>query len=332
MRAERLSLALDQDVLRLPAEGPVLVAGAGGSDDLSALPPVRLAVVQGFRPDHDALAARGLRVTPDWPDGPFAAALVSLPRSREAGLDRIARAAARVVPGGPVAVDGQKTDGIDATFRALRARVALSDPLAKAHGRLAVFPAGPDLSDWIAAPRELPGGYVTQAGVFAADGPDRGSQALAAALPPRLPGRGVDLGAGWGFLTTAALTRDGVRHIDLVEADHTALACARAAIADPRAAFHWADALSFRPAAFADWVLMNPPFHVGRVADPGLGQRFIRAAAGMLAPGGTLWLVANRPLPYVDTLATLFREVEEAGGDAAYRVTRATAPIRNRSR
>jgi 16S rRNA (guanine1207-N2)-methyltransferase len=332
MRVDRLRLALTQGLLRLPDTGRVLVVNPGGADDMSALPAGRLALVQGFRTDHDALAARGFAVTPDLPEGPFGAALVCLPRSREAGLDLIAQAAARVAPGGPVAVDGQKTNGIDATLRLLRPRVALTEPLAKAHGKLAVFAAGPglpdrpDLSDWLAAPRNLPGGLVTRPGVFSAEGADRGSAALVAALPARLPGRGVDLGAGWGFLAAAALAREGVQHLDLVEADHAALACARAGIADPRAAFHWADALAFRPARPADWVLLNPPFHAGRTADPGLGQRFIRAAAGMLAPGGTLWLVANRPLPYAETLATLFREVEETGGDTAFRVTRATAP------
>jgi 16S rRNA (guanine1207-N2)-methyltransferase len=49
----------------------------------------------------------------------------------------------------------------------------------------------------------------------------------------------------------------------------------------------------------------------------------------MLA-GGTLWLVANRHLPYDRMLTGLFRDVEEIGGDVAFRVTRAAVPLRVR--
>jgi 16S rRNA (guanine1207-N2)-methyltransferase len=77
-------------------------------------------------------------------------------------------------------------------------------------------------------------------------------------------------------------------------------------------------------------VVMNPPFHTGRDADPALGVGFIGAAARMLSPAGVLWLVANRHLPYDRSLTTLFREVQEIGGDAAFRVMRASHPIRTR--
>lgn len=327
MRADRLTLALEGGLLALPDQGRILVLGPAAETDLSALPRNRVLAVQPFRPDHDALAARGFATAAALPEETFAAALVVVPRSREAARDLIARAAGAVAPGGPVAVDGQKTDGIDGVLRELAGRVALSEPVVKAHGRLAVFAAGPGLTDWIAAPRIVEGGFVTRAGVFSADGPDRGSALLAAALPDRMKGRGVDLGAGWGFLARAVLAHEGVTTLDLVEADAEALACARANVTDPRAAFHWADARAFRPARPADFAVMNPPFHTGRAADPALGAAFIAAAARMLAPDGTLWLVANRPLPYAAVLAARFREVEEIGADPAFRLTRAARPL-----
>lgn len=326
MQGERLRLAVETGALALPAAGTVLAAGPGGAQDLSALPRARVLAVQGMRPDHDALAARGFDVTPQMPGAGIAAAVVFVPRARDAARDLVARAAAAVVSGGPVAVDGQKDAGIEPLLRDLAARVALGPPLVKAHGRLAVFPAGPDLSDWVAEPRPVAGGFVTRPGLFSADGPDAGSALLAAALPARLAGRGVDLGAGWGFLARAALQRDGVAHLDLVEADHAALACARANLPDPRAAFHWADALRWRPAREADWVVMNPPFHTGGRADPALGASFVAAAAGMLAPQGTLWMVANRHLPYAEALQRHFAEIEDIGGTAAFRLVRAARP------
>lgn len=330
MRSTRLALALDTGALRLPPEGDVAVFRPQAADDLAPLPKDRLVLVQGFRPDHDALAARGYRVAPALPPGDYAAAVVYLPRAREAGRALIAEAAEAVAPGGPVAVDGQKTDGIDTALRDLRARVAVGEALSKAHGKLFAFPAGAGLADWGAAYRHVEGGFVTRPGVFSADGPDRGSALLAATLPARLPGRGVDLGAGWGYLARAALQREGVEALDLVEAEAGALDCARQNVTDPRAAFHWADAAAFRPAQPVHWVICNPPFHTGRAADPALGLAFLRAAARMLGPEGTLWLVANRHLPYEAPLATLFREVEPIGGDPAFRLIRATRPLPRR--
>ena len=50
----------------------------------------------------------------------------------------------------------------------------------------------------------------------------------------------------------------------------------------------------------------------------------------MLSPPGVLWLVANRHLPYDRALTALFREVQDIGGDAAFRVIRASHPLRAR--
>jgi 16S rRNA (guanine1207-N2)-methyltransferase len=50
----------------------------------------------------------------------------------------------------------------------------------------------------------------------------------------------------------------------------------------------------------------------------------------MLHPGGTLWLVANRHLPYGAVLTETFRQVEDIGGDGAFRLVRASRPVRAR--
>ncbi len=330
MGASRLTLALDEGGLVLPAGGDILVLNPVSGAVFDPLPQARLVVVQGQRPDHDALAARGLRVRPDLPPGRFSAAVVFLPRARAAAEAALAAAEALVLPGGPVVVDGARDDGVDAMLRALKARVALSDALPRAHGKIAWFPAGNALAAWARGPRALPDGWVTAPGVFSADGPDPGSVALAAALPARLRGHGADVGAGWGYLSRAVLSLAGVAALDLVEADHAALACARANVTDPRAAFHWADATAWRAPRPLDFVVMNPPFHRGRAADPRLGEAFFAAAARNLAPSGTLWLVANRGLPYDRPLRGLFREVQEIGADPSYRLTRAARPLPRR--
>ena len=328
MRSARLEMALEGGLFPVPAEGRIAVIRPRVGDDLTGLPKDRVEVVTGFRPDFDWFAGRGWRVVAA-PEGTYAAAVVCLPRARAQGRALVAQAVGMVVPGGPVAVDGQKTDGVDAALKELRGRVALSEALSKAHGKMAVFAAGPGLEDWQGAPAQVEG-FRTVAGVFSADGIDRGSALLAAALPAEMKGKVADLGAGWGYLSRAVLARTGVKECHLVEAEADALDCARVNVADARAEFHWADATTFRLPKLMEHVVMNPPFHAGRDADPALGLAFIAAAARGLAPDGTLWLVANRHLPYDRALGSLFREVQEIGGDAAFRVTRAAYPVRTR--
>lgn len=330
MRESRLTLAVDSGLFVLPPAGQIAVFGPPAGEDLSALPRDRVTVVQGFRPDHDHFAAQGWAVAPA-AEGDFAAAVVFLPRAKAAAHALIAEAAARLPLGAPIVVEGAKTDGIDAVTRELRARTDIAGPLAKAHGKVLALanPGAAAFADWAAegAARTVAEGFVTRAGVFSADAPDRGSMLLAAALPARLGPRVVDLGAGWGYLSRAILTRPDVKELHLVEADHAALACARENVPDPRAQFHWADATRLRLPGPVDTVVMNPPFHTGRTAQPALGTEFIRAAAAMLTPGGSLWMVANRHLPYDAALRAAFREVEEVGGDGAFRISHASRPV-----
>lgn len=330
MSHPRLSLALDAPDA-LPPEGRVALFRPTAETDLSDLPRARLHAVQGFRPDFEALTARGIAVSPA-AEGPYAAAVVFLPRAKAEALALIAAANAAVVPGGPIWVDGLKTDGVDSVLRDLRGHLPVDPPLAKAHGKIFHFAATPSaLAAWAAQPSQPAPGFTTLPGVFSADGVDRGSALLAACLPETLPARMVDLGAGWGWLAAQVLARKGVESLDLVEAEHAALECSKMNISDPRARFHWADATQMKFENRPLGVVMNPPFHTSRAADPGLGAAFIRAAAGMLSLSGTLWMVANRHLPYDEVLRACFHEVHElvppTGRDGAFRIIRAERPI-----
>ena len=328
MRSSRLDLALQSGALKLPPTGDVLVLRPRVGDELHALPKDRVVVRSGFRPDHDHFAAQGYRAEGQF----FAAAVVCLPRARAAALALIAEAVAEVPAGAPVLLDGQKTDGIESIIKACRgAGLVMGEVLSKAHGKAVVLKAAPVPADWASADRSVEGGFVTRPFCFSADGPDRGSMLLAQALPAKLGPKVVDLGAGWGYLSRAVLAREGVKRLDVVEAEAEALDCARRNVDDGRARFHWADALTFRPENLAECVVMNPPFHTGRDAEPALGAAFIAAARGMMAPDGVLWLVANRHLPYDAALTAAFLEFETIGGDTAFRVIRAAKPRRTRS-
>ena len=241
-------------------------------------------------------------------------------------------ALARSVTKGALWIDGQKTDGIESMLKDLKKRGEVGNVVVKAHGKLFSV-ENAEVADWVARPQTIPresgGVFQTAPGVFSADGIDPGSQALAAALPVDLKGYVIDLGAGWGYLADSILASEKVTRLDLVEADHAALEAARLNVQDPRANFHWADALTFT-AEPADHVVMNPPFHIGRAADPSLGQGFIQAAARLLKPRGRLWLVANRHLPYERTLESAFREVRTLSETKGYKITEAAMPRRIR--
>ncbi|MBY6121687.1 methyltransferase [Mameliella alba] len=328
MSADRLSFALASGGLSLPADGRIALFGPPGDAALDGLAPTRVEVIQTFFPDHTAWQQRGIAVQSE-PQGPYAAVIVTLPRARDLAEDRIARASA-LAPGGLVVVNGAKTDGVEALAKALRGRVTLLGQVSKAHGKCLWFEGGVDLADWRHDPARLPSGDLTAPGIFSADGPDPASQALAKALPSTLKGRFADLGAGWGWLSRQILARESVTELHLVEAEKAALDCARENVTDTRAQFHWADATDWTPASALDGVIMNPPFHQGRKADPDIGRAFITSAARILAPHGRLWLVANRHLPYEATLAESFRETTEIGGDNRFKILQAARPSRQR--
>lgn len=307
-----------------PPSGRLLLIGVAAAD-VTLFDPAQTFVVQGFKPDHDAIAAQGYSVAPEI-SGPADAAVVTIPRARAEARARIAAAAAVLPSGASLWIDGQKTDGIDSVLKEMRALVPVEDVQSRAHGKLfrVVVPEGDWLpADWAAVDR-LVDGFVTRPGVFSADGPDPASVMLAANLPERMPTRVVDLGAGWGWLAAQVLARPGLEQLHLVEGDHTALACAKRNISDTRAQFHWADATSFRLPEPVNGVVMNPPFHAGRAAEPQIGARFIRAAASLLTGAGRLWMVANRHLPYEAALSENFAEFSEIAGDNRFKVIVAT--------
>lgn len=327
MRSARLELALQSGAFTPPPTGDIAVLRPRMGDDLGALPADQVVVLTGFKPDFDHFQRQGLRME----TAAAAAAIVCLPRAKADAFALIAEAFALLPAGAPVLIDGQKTDGVDSVLKQCRsAGMQTGEVLSKAHGKAFVVPAGAVPDGWAAKQQQIEGGFVTLPGVFSADGPDRGSVLLAQALPEKLYGRVADMGAGWGYLSRAVLSHPAVKSLDLIEADRTALDCARQNITDPRAAFHWADATVYKPTQFWDAVVMNPPFHTTRDADPGLGIAFLRAAQRGLSPSGVLWLVANRHLPYDRVLAELFRTVEDVGADTAFRLIRAAGPIRAR--
>ena len=318
----RLRTAIDDGLLILP-DGPICVMRPPVTYDISALGrPAHIA--HSLFTDSAAWSAAGYDVSQDI--GEAKTVVVVTPRSKALARSMVAEACAHAEL---VIVDGYKTDGVDSLFKNCRKVLGDLPSVTKDHGRLFWFNASPDFADWKAPPPAIgPHGYYTTAGVFSEGSVDKGSALLAAALPAKLPTRLADFGAGWGYLTSELLKRDNIKSIDLVEAEALSLECARLNVTDPRANFIWGDATQHRAEKGYDGIIMNPPFHTSRDAQPAIGQAFIAGAAKALASHGKLWMVANRHLPYEAHLRDHFRNVDELPGNGAFKIFHATRPQR----
>lgn len=175
-------------------------------------------------------------------------------------------------------------------------------------------------------------GFELQAikGTYAAGKLDPGTARLLAALgpDPDFGGREVlDFGCGYGLLALTA-ARAGARATaiddDLAAVRSTRLNAETAGLSDRVTVVH-SDLDSALPEELLfDTVLMNPPFHVGRGVRLDLPRAFIRRARQRLRPGGELWLVANRSLPY-EPLLTGFRSHGLVLDEDGFKVLRAVS-------
>lgn len=319
----------EAEALAAPQKGErVLFLGAEPGFRLPEGFEAALHPVQGFRPHFRILERAGHKVTPR-PDGDaFDAALVLVGRHRGQNEMRIAEAIERVAPGGLIVVAGGKEDGIDSLRKRIDELVPLEGHLPKHHG----------IAFWLRRPVDLAaaeklrtanpaalieGRFRTAPGMFSFDRVDAGSKLLVDNLPKDLRGNIADFCAGWGYVAAEVAARSpGLTGLDLYEADFDALEAAKSNIGQTafEPGFFWIDLLSEPVERRYDAIVMNPPFHRSRAAEPEIGAGMIQAAGKALKPGGRLFMVANRQLPYEPVLKAVFSSHAEIARDSMFKV------------
>lgn len=286
-------------------------------------------LVQDFRADYLALDKAGFSVVPQAEGKGFDTAFVLLGRHRRENEMRLADALRCVRPGGQIIAAGTKRDGAQSLARHIEELLPVQDRLSKHHGIVFRLFRPETLSDDIpaalAAPaRTTPEGYETAVGGFSEGTVDPGSRLLSDSLPPYIKGTAADFAAGWGYLSLRLAERFPLDALDLYEAHSSSLAAARRNLAAhaPQVAcrFLWHDLTSEPVERRYDVIVMNPPFHRSRAAEPDIGQRMIEVAAGALQNGGRLFLVANRGLPYEPVMEAVFTQHGEIRRDETYKV------------
>lgn len=340
---DTLLLAFESGAVPMPETGTILVLNAEPGPWLSQLPKDRVVCRTSLKPAHAALKAAGYAVldvdSVDLPDA--ALTIVVPPRQRDQARALFARAVLAAPEGTHVLASLPNTLGGKTGEKLLTEIAGEAGSLSKHKCR--AFWARKEAAkvntalaaEWIEedAIREIEPGLFSRPGLFSWDRVDPGSELLADSVPEQTKGIGADLGGGYGFLSREILTNcPKVERMDLYEAEYRAIACLHETLAEfeGRYTAHWTDVLTELPKSAYDFVVMNPPFHAGRADNSALGRGFIRAAAQTLKPGGTLWLVANRHLPYEAELAACFKEHEMLEDEAGYKIIRAARPKRQK--
>jgi 16S rRNA (guanine1207-N2)-methyltransferase len=288
-------------------------------------------------------AAPGATRASPWPEGDgYDAALIRLPKAKDA-LDLALHAAAgKVLPGGLIAVFGANDEGIRSAAQRLDAVTDdVATAAAKHHSRVlagrrkaTIDGLKPSLSDWkrigsitIAG---LPRPWISYPGTFAKGGLDEGTAWLIEHLPtPRVGSRVLDFAAGTGVLAAAVSCRATGLDIDMIEAD--ALALTAAADNVPGARGLLGAGLSAAGDARYDLIVSNPPIHDGIVESRQVLERLIAEAPRHLRPGGRLVLVVQRRVAVMPLLGAAFADARLIAENGRFTVAMGEGTPRERS-
>lgn len=262
----------------------------------------------------------------DLPKGQADLSLVLAGRHRRENEIMIARASAATRSDGAIYVAGDKTAGIASLRKFVSRHTRVDDAIAKYHAQvfrcwvseaLSSSATGKDQDESVA-------GFETAPGMFSSGKIDTGSAVLARHVTEKITGSVADFGAGWGYLSRTILEQGRPASLALYESHWPSLQAAERNLSGLGSGVdiksHWLDLTSEAVPRQFDWIVMNPPFHAGRKAEPSIGERFIQTASKALKPGGRLLMVANQTLGYERSLEAGFARFSELERDKGFKV------------
>lgn len=173
------------------------------------------------------------------------------------------------------------------------------------------------------------GDFITIPGIYGWNKIDIGSDLLTEFLPDDLKGTGADFGCGYGFLSKYILKNStDITKLDLIDADYRCLVAAEKNMQGYQGGaaldYRWLDITQEKIAPNDyDFIIMNPPFHEGKKAESAIGIKFIETASRSLKNKGALYIVANRHLPYEDSLKHNFSSVEKLAEEEGFKIFKA---------
>jgi 16S rRNA (guanine1207-N2)-methyltransferase len=261
--------------------------------------------------------------------------LLQLPKTL-AELEETAAAIARHAPAGVTLLAGGRVKHMTLGMNTVLEKFfqSVQPQLARQKSRVIIATGAkvapePDRFPVVGHLDELDLDVAAHGAVFAGPGLDIGTRFLLTFLPAMAAARhAVDLGCGTGIL--AAMYARQFPDARVTATDQSAAAVASAAATaranglSDRVSVLQDDAAGTMASGSADLVLLNPPFHVGAGVHAGAGLKMIEAAGRILAPGGELWTVYNRHLPYLPALGRHVGATTVEGQNPKFVVARST--------
>lgn len=171
--------------------------------------------------------------------------------------------------------------------------------------------------------RGVPLAVYSRPGVFSWEHPDEATTLLAEHMVVNTGESVLDLGCGSGGLGVLAAKLSSGGRVRLVDADIEAVRSSRGTIevsGVSNCTVTVSDVASAVIEERFDVVVSNPPFHVGKATNLELPLQFIRDAWQVLVPGGRLYLVANRTLPYEAMIQEQFGNVSAVHDGVRFKV------------
>ncbi|MCF1427318.1 MAG: class I SAM-dependent methyltransferase [Shewanella sp.] len=262
----------------------------------------------------------------------FDTVIVHFPKAKSLAPYLFNLAANCLNPGGQLLVTGDNKGGIKSLPKMLPEYFGSCTKLDNARHCL-LFAAelidtapSMELQDWVSRyTLNTPQGDISicnLVGVFSEKKLDMGTELLLQHLPS-LQGRILDFGCGAGVIAACLLKANPQLQLECVDINAMALASCQLTLTANNlwASVYPSDGMAQTEGAF-DAIISNPPFHDGLTTTTDIALNFVRDSHHVLKPKGCWQIVANRHLPYSDTIASYFGKVDCVAENNKFKVYR----------